>query len=65
MTKAFWYWLILVIWAAYHGVFGYKQYRNSGGVLFIVYGGGLLVFILFVLIGLTIFPEGPFGTLIK
>lgn len=61
MPKDFWYWLIIAIWVLF-GFTGY--YRQPERRVWYYWGGDLILLLLFVLIGLTLFKD-PFSTLVK
>jgi hypothetical protein len=64
MTIAFWYWAVMFVWAAYALIVGFKNrawFQNFYVAWNVVI---LVIFFLFLLIGLKDFPN-PIGTLIK
>jgi hypothetical protein len=64
MTMAFWYWAAFFVWMFYALVYGYRN-RVWFGAFYWGWNGTILLFtILFLIIGLFLFPD-PFGTLVK
>jgi hypothetical protein len=65
MAIAFWYWFFMAIWAIWGIILGVRSRPAAGpyGAFYWTTGGTLLLFVLFVLIGLKDFPD-PFGTLV-
>jgi hypothetical protein len=65
MSIAFWYWLIMAIWTLwiiFAGVKG-RPAAPPYGTFYWGFGWTVLLWLLFVLIGLKDFPD-PFGTLV-
>ena len=51
MTLQFWFWIIMALWL----VFGFWRARAVGDQLYPFWGGHLLVFLLFAILGWQIF----------
>lgn len=66
MTIAFWYWLLMVVWLIWGIALGVRSRPTSPpyGAYAWATGWTLLLFVLFLLIGLKLFPD-PLGTLVK
>jgi hypothetical protein len=64
MTINFWYWALMVGWAVYACIIGVRNREWFGKFYWGWNGFILLIFVLFVILGLKDFPD-PFGTLVK
>lgn len=54
MTISFIYWFLMLVWVLFSGWWGY---RTDAAGRYPVWGSGLLIFLLFLLIGLRIFGD--------
>jgi len=54
MTLSFLYWFLMLCWVLFSGLWGY---RTDVGGRWSVWGSGLLIFLLFLLIGLKLFGQ--------
>ena len=64
MTLAFWYWFILILSLLFGGFGWYRTASGFSGVFWRGFGWNILLFLLFVVIGLKLFG-GPFDALVK